>query len=94
MMGTMAFKHQKEDVTAAAQKLSRTTCNLRLIPDVNGGLASAQLVGFNLSDVEVKEAWTGIIFKLTFIFCIIIFSTYPPYIGLLDFHSFSAPLLT
>ncbi|EGD77793.1 acetoacetate decarboxylase [Salpingoeca rosetta] len=59
VMGTMAFKHQRTDPALAADKLSRTTCNLRLIPDVNGGLTSAQLVGFNLEDVEVKEAWTG-----------------------------------
>lgn len=60
------------DPSTVREKLGRTTCNLRLIPGVNGGLERAQLVGFELQvslqslnlvsflqDVTVHEAWTG-----------------------------------
>ena len=33
-------------------------CSL-LYPDVDGSLAIAQLVGYNLSDIQVQGAWSG-----------------------------------
>eukprot|EP00730_Choanoeca_flexa_P015107 TRINITY_DN6852_c0_g1_i2.p1 TRINITY_DN6852_c0_g1~~TRINITY_DN6852_c0_g1_i2.p1 ORF type:complete len:538 (+),score=128.09 TRINITY_DN6852_c0_g1_i2:96-1709(+) len=58
-MGTMVYKHTALDKDAIKDKLARTTCNLRLIPNVKGGLARAQLVGFKLKDVTIHEAWSG-----------------------------------
>ena len=71
-LGTMAYKHEnllacgddlahidarKQD--AIQHKLSKTQVNLKLIPDVDGTLAIAQLVAFNLKDITVKGAWAG-----------------------------------
>ncbi|EDQ85114.1 uncharacterized protein MONBRDRAFT_29605 [Monosiga brevicollis MX1] len=58
-LGTMVYKHTPLSEEKVREKLCKTTCNLRLIPDVNGGLARAQLVGFELEDVTVHEAWSG-----------------------------------
>lgn len=44
---------------APADKLRRTQVNLKLIPHVDGSLAIAQLVAYNLTDITVKGAWTG-----------------------------------
>jgi acetoacetate decarboxylase len=67
--GTMAYKHENvicgqgaicESVCDAApivDKLTKTAVNLKLIPDVDGTPAIAQLVAYNLTDVHVKGAW-------------------------------------
>jgi len=60
-MGTMAYKHESlarvpEKTMAALTKLQ---CNLKLIPDVDGKPAIAQLVGYHLEDITVKGSWTG-----------------------------------
>ncbi|HWH82493.1 MAG TPA: acetoacetate decarboxylase family protein [Burkholderiaceae bacterium] len=39
--------------------MSRTQVNLKLIPDVDGSLAIAQLVGYELNDIQVHGAWSG-----------------------------------
>ncbi len=67
--GTMAYKTENllYDVAAAKpkdssgllKKLGKTQVNLKLIPDVDGSLAIAQLVGYNLSDIALKGAWHG-----------------------------------
>jgi len=67
--GTMAYKHENMicnpfeqeacDPTALQKKLSKTQINLKLIPDVDGALAIAQLVAYNLTDIQVKGAWSG-----------------------------------
>ncbi|MBA3487496.1 MAG: acetoacetate decarboxylase family protein, partial [Lysobacter sp.] len=41
------------------EKMSSTNVNLKLIPGVDGRLAIAQLVAYNLSDITVKGAWSG-----------------------------------
>ncbi len=71
-LGTMAYKHdnllaprhdlahldaKKQD--AIQRKMAKTQVNLKLIPHVDGNLAIAQLVAFNLEDVTVKGAWAG-----------------------------------
>ena len=40
-------------------KMSKTQVNLKLIPDVDGSLAIAQLVAYNLVDIQVKGGWSG-----------------------------------
>src|SRR3546814_16199294 len=39
--------------------MSATQVNLKLIPDVDGSLAIAQLVAYELTDIQVKGAWSG-----------------------------------
>ena len=60
-MGTMAYKH--ESLARVPEKtmasLTKLQCNLKLIPDVDGKPAIAQLVGYKLVDITVKGSWTG-----------------------------------
>lgn len=68
-VATMGYKHQHllYDVKGRKQcssdsiveKMSKTHVNLKLIPDVDGTPAIAQLVGYNLTDIQVKGAWSG-----------------------------------
>lgn len=60
-MGTMAYKH--EDLARSPAKtmnsMRKTQVNLKLIPDVDGSLKVAQLVAYNLIDVQVLGSWSG-----------------------------------
>ena len=68
-VGTMGYKHQHllYDVKgrkacssqSIVEKMSKTQVNLKLIPDVDGSLAIAQLVGYRLTDIQVQGAWSG-----------------------------------
>ena len=68
-IGTMGYKHQHilYDVegrkacspVSIVDKMSKTQVNLKLIPDVDGSLAIAQLVAYNLVDIQVKGGWSG-----------------------------------
>jgi acetoacetate decarboxylase len=60
-LGTMAYKpvsleNKLDQVKANIAKLN---VNLKLIPDVDGSLKIAQLVGYNLADIFVHGAWDG-----------------------------------
>jgi acetoacetate decarboxylase len=64
-LGTMGYKHEglirpnTNDADEFAGRLSKTQVNLKLIPDVDGTLAIAQLVAYNLGNITVKGAWRG-----------------------------------
>jgi acetoacetate decarboxylase len=68
-VGTMSYKHEDImcdvsnhyicDSRAIAEKMSGTQVNLKLIPDIDGSIAIAQLVAYNLIDIQVKGAWSG-----------------------------------
>jgi acetoacetate decarboxylase len=68
-VGTMGYKHQHllYDVegrkacssSSILHKMGKTQVNLKLIPDVDGTPAIAQLVGYNLEDIQVQGAWSG-----------------------------------
>lgn len=68
-LGTMGYKHenlvcagnnlQACDTSHIVEKLGKTQVNLKLIPHVDGSLAIAQLVSYNLADIRVKGAWSG-----------------------------------
>lgn len=68
-VGTMGYKHQhllydldgKKACSADAilRKMEKTQVNLKLIPHVDGQLAIAQLVAYNLTDIQVQGAWSG-----------------------------------
>ena len=68
-VGTMSYKHENImsdvnnhyicDPRAIEEKISKTQVNLKLIPDIDGSIAIAQLVAYNLIDISVKGAWSG-----------------------------------
>lgn len=58
--GTMAYKHhQVSDMGAVLTAMTRTQINLKLIPHVDGNPAICQLVGYELTDITLKGAWTS-----------------------------------
>ena len=60
-LGTMAYKHRNlaADADKTIAGLRRLNVNLKLIPDVDGGVLAAQLVGYHLDDITLKGAWSG-----------------------------------
>jgi acetoacetate decarboxylase len=68
-VATMGYKHQHllYDVAghrqcgteAVVARMRKTQVNLKLIPNVDGTLAVAQLVAYELDDIAVKGAWSG-----------------------------------
>lgn len=68
-MGTMAYKYrdlihingygEPGNQNAMLKKMSKTQVNLKVIPDVDGSPAIAQLVAYNLVDINIKGAWEG-----------------------------------
>jgi acetoacetate decarboxylase len=69
-IATMGYKHENVickhsgtavivDDSAILQKMSKTQVNLKLIPHVDGSLAIAQLVAYNLTEISIKGAWEG-----------------------------------
>jgi acetoacetate decarboxylase len=68
-VATMGYKHQHllYDVDgrkacssdSIVQKMSQTQVNLKLIPHVDGTPAIAQLVAYELTDIQVHGAWSG-----------------------------------
>ncbi|OKP87694.1 acetoacetate decarboxylase [Paenibacillus helianthi] len=58
-MGTMPFKHNILDEEDTARAIAKTQVNLKLIPDVDGTPKIAQLVAYNLENINVKGAWSG-----------------------------------
>ncbi len=59
--GTMVYKHDafRNDHSTEEALLARTQVTLKLIPDIDGKPAIAQLVAINFTDVVVKGAWSG-----------------------------------
>ena len=58
--GTMVYKHDgPSDLSEMEALLKRTQVTLKLIPDIDGSAAIAQLVGISFADIVVKGAWTG-----------------------------------
>ncbi len=58
-MGTMAYKWKESPggVEAMAKGMTKTSCNLKVIPDVDGSPKICQLVAYNLEDITVKGSW-------------------------------------
>ena len=46
-------------IETLAEKAGKTQVNLKLIPDVDGTPAIAQLVAYNMTDITIKGAWSG-----------------------------------
>ena len=60
-MGTMAYKHENliQDPATRNEGLKKTQVNLKLIPCVTGKPCVAQLVAYNLTDIDVKFHYGG-----------------------------------
>lgn len=60
-MGTMGYKHENlcSDPAECAARLAGTQVNLKLLPCVTGKPLVAQLVAYNLVEIEVKGFWGG-----------------------------------
>jgi acetoacetate decarboxylase len=60
-MGTMTYKHRslEDQLDKVREGIGHLNVNLKLIPDVDGGVKVAQLVGYQLRDVTVHGAWEG-----------------------------------
>jgi acetoacetate decarboxylase len=68
-VATMSYKHEHllYDVEgrkacssdSLVAKMTKTQVNFKLIPDIDGSPAIAQLVGYNLTDIQVKGGWSG-----------------------------------
>jgi acetoacetate decarboxylase len=57
--GTMGFKHQAMDLSAAKRALEAPGFLLKIIPHVDCTPRICELVRYHLEDVTVKGAWTG-----------------------------------
>jgi acetoacetate decarboxylase len=59
--GTMVYKHDafRTDFSHERELLTRTQVTLKLIPDIDGTPAIAQLVAVKFDDVAIKGAWSG-----------------------------------
>lgn len=59
--GELSYKHAlySGGLSNLEASLRRPRCLLKIIPDIDGNAAIAQLVGVELADVTVKGAWTG-----------------------------------
>ena len=57
----MVYKHDafRTDYSRERELLARTQVTLKLIPDIDGTPAIAQLVAVKFEDFSVKGAWTG-----------------------------------
>lgn len=69
-IATMGYKHENVicrhsgaaltvDSETILKKMGKTQVNLKLIPHVDGNLAIAQLVAYNLTEINLKGAWEG-----------------------------------
>ena len=60
-MGTMAYKWQESPggCEAQAKAMTKTACNLKIIPDVDGSPKICQLVAYNLENITVKGSWVS-----------------------------------
>ncbi len=60
-VGTMVYKHDafRSDLSKERELLARTQVTLKLIPDIDGTPAIAQLVAIKFENVVVHGAWTG-----------------------------------
>lgn len=56
---TMAYKYERIDLEEAAKTLSKKQLNLKLIASPDFKPSIAQLIGYNLTNINVMEAWKG-----------------------------------
>ncbi|GAN81377.1 acetoacetate decarboxylase [Acidocella aminolytica] len=58
-MGTMTYKTKALDPKAAVAGMGKLSVNLKWIPDVDGSPKVAQLVGYQMQEIDLKFAYEG-----------------------------------
>lgn len=58
-LGTMVYKQKPMDPAELVTALKKLSVNLKWLPGVDGKPEIAQLIGYNLTDIDVKFAFTG-----------------------------------
>lgn len=58
-MGSMGFKHEVITPDVVKDKIGKKQMVLKLIPNVDGTPAIAQLTTFSMTDIVVKGGWSG-----------------------------------
>lgn len=56
---TMGFKHVKMDKELAKKEICRPSFMIKIVTDYNGNLRICDLIRTQITEIEVKEAWTG-----------------------------------
>ena len=57
--GTMGFKHKTLDAGAVLRSMQSPSFLLKIIPHVDGTQRICELVQYNLTDINIKGAWSG-----------------------------------
>jgi acetoacetate decarboxylase len=57
--GTMGFKHAKLDHDKVLQSMLAPNFLLKVVPHVDGSPRICELVQYELTDIQIKGAWTG-----------------------------------
>lgn len=57
--GTMGYKYETLDKKAIKQQLSGNNYLLKIIPHVDGSTRICELVEYQMTDLNIKGAWTG-----------------------------------
>lgn len=60
-MGTMSYKYQNlaQDNAKVKAEMGKLNVNLKFIPHVDGSPRIAELIGYHLTDIDLKGAWAG-----------------------------------
>ena len=58
-VGTMGYKHKQADLAAVKASLGAPNFLLKIIPHVDGTPRICELVEYNLTEINLKGAWTG-----------------------------------
>ncbi len=59
-LGTMVYKQTPLDPADVITNMKKLNINLKLIPDVDGRPKIAQLIGYNMEDIDLKFAYSGL----------------------------------
>lgn len=58
-VGTMGYKHKQADLAAVKASMETPNFLLKIIPHVDGSPRICEIVEYQLSDIDLKGAWTG-----------------------------------
>jgi acetoacetate decarboxylase len=58
-VGTMGYKHKQADLAVVKASLQAPNFLLKIIPHVDGTPRICELVEYNLTEINLKGAWTG-----------------------------------
>ena len=58
-LGTMGYKHKEADEAAVLASMQAPNFLLKIIPHVDGSPRICEIVEYELTDIDLKGAWTG-----------------------------------